>query len=215
MRRLFWNQWSILGSTMGNDAEFDAIVEELQRGPARAARRLACSRWRRGARRSSGSRAGEQFGKVVVRSRRERRRARAVRAGGGAARSARRSHAAKRPSLPARRHDDDDAQHRRRIVRAWLRAKARMADLSDVQAKRDLRCEARHAKLNLSNRERIVRHATTRHHELRRPALRRASRRSSDRRCPLSSARWSFCSRAICSRRCSRSSPSADCGASA
>ena len=32
VRRLFWNQWSILGSTMGNDAEFDAIVEQLRAG---------------------------------------------------------------------------------------------------------------------------------------------------------------------------------------
>ena len=31
-RRLFWNQWSILGSTMGNDAEFDAVVAELREG---------------------------------------------------------------------------------------------------------------------------------------------------------------------------------------
>ena len=31
-RRLFWNQWSILGSTMGNDAEFDAIAAELSAG---------------------------------------------------------------------------------------------------------------------------------------------------------------------------------------
>ena len=32
VRRLFWNQWSILGSTMGNDAEFDAITAELGAG---------------------------------------------------------------------------------------------------------------------------------------------------------------------------------------
>jgi NADPH:quinone reductase-like Zn-dependent oxidoreductase len=32
VRRLFWNQWSILGSTMGNDAEYDAIVDELRAG---------------------------------------------------------------------------------------------------------------------------------------------------------------------------------------
>lgn len=32
VRRLFWNQWSILGSTMGNDAEFDAVVAELRDG---------------------------------------------------------------------------------------------------------------------------------------------------------------------------------------
>ena len=32
VRRVFWNQLSILGSTMGNDAEFDAIVEHLRAG---------------------------------------------------------------------------------------------------------------------------------------------------------------------------------------
>lgn len=32
VRRLFWNQWSILGSTMGNDTEYDAIVNELRGG---------------------------------------------------------------------------------------------------------------------------------------------------------------------------------------
>jgi NADPH:quinone reductase-like Zn-dependent oxidoreductase len=66
VRRLFWNQWSILGSTMGNDAEFDAVVGELRAGrlsvtidsvfslaDGRAAfERLA---------------SGQQFGKVVVR----------------------------------------------------------------------------------------------------------------------------------------------------
>lgn len=31
-RKLFWNQWDILGSTMGNDAEFDAITDELKAG---------------------------------------------------------------------------------------------------------------------------------------------------------------------------------------
>lgn len=65
VRRLFWNQWTILGSTMGNDAEFDAVVEELRRGrlyppidsvyplgEARAAfERLA---------------GGEHFGKIVL-----------------------------------------------------------------------------------------------------------------------------------------------------
>ncbi len=66
VRRLFWNQWSILGSTMGNDHEMDAITAELAAGrllPAidsvhdledgRAAfERLA---------------SGEHFGKVVLR----------------------------------------------------------------------------------------------------------------------------------------------------
>jgi NADPH:quinone reductase-like Zn-dependent oxidoreductase len=32
VRRLFWNQWTIMGSTMGNDAEFDAIVSQLRQG---------------------------------------------------------------------------------------------------------------------------------------------------------------------------------------
>ena len=32
VRRLFWNQWSILGSTMGNDREFDAVAAELAAG---------------------------------------------------------------------------------------------------------------------------------------------------------------------------------------
>lgn len=32
VRRLFWNQWSIMGSTMGNDAEFDAVAAELSAG---------------------------------------------------------------------------------------------------------------------------------------------------------------------------------------
>jgi NADPH:quinone reductase-like Zn-dependent oxidoreductase len=32
VRRLFWNQWTIMGSTMGNDAEFDAVTELLREG---------------------------------------------------------------------------------------------------------------------------------------------------------------------------------------
>lgn len=32
VRRLFWHQWTILGSTMGNDAEFDAVAAELAAG---------------------------------------------------------------------------------------------------------------------------------------------------------------------------------------
>ena len=66
VRRLFWNQWSILGSTMGNDAEFDDIVAHFNAGrlrppidgvyaldDARAAFERMAS--------------GEQFGKLVVR----------------------------------------------------------------------------------------------------------------------------------------------------
>ena len=32
VRRLFWNQWTIMGSTMGNDSEFDIVVRELEGG---------------------------------------------------------------------------------------------------------------------------------------------------------------------------------------
>jgi NADPH:quinone reductase-like Zn-dependent oxidoreductase len=32
VRRLFWNQWTIMGSTMGNDREFDAVTAELVAG---------------------------------------------------------------------------------------------------------------------------------------------------------------------------------------
>lgn len=66
VRRLFWNQWTIMGSTMGNDSEMDAIVDELKAGRLEpvidsvfdlengreAYERLA---------------SGEQFGKIVVR----------------------------------------------------------------------------------------------------------------------------------------------------
>lgn len=65
-RRLFWNQWTILGSTMGNDTEFAAVTDELREGRllppvdsvfditqgSEAFRRLA---------------SGAQFGKIVVR----------------------------------------------------------------------------------------------------------------------------------------------------
>ncbi|MBA3558427.1 MAG: zinc-binding dehydrogenase [Gemmatimonadaceae bacterium] len=32
LRRMFWNQWSLMGSTMGNEAEFDAIVQAFREG---------------------------------------------------------------------------------------------------------------------------------------------------------------------------------------
>jgi len=66
VRRLFWNQWSILGSTMGNDAEFDAVVEHFRAGRLRPpvdgeyALNDARSAFERMA-------SGEQFGKLVVR----------------------------------------------------------------------------------------------------------------------------------------------------
>jgi NADPH:quinone reductase-like Zn-dependent oxidoreductase len=66
IRRLFWNQWSILGSTMGNDAEFAAVVDQFRRGRLRPPvdavfdlehGRAAFERMQ----------SGEQFGKLVVR----------------------------------------------------------------------------------------------------------------------------------------------------
>jgi NADPH:quinone reductase-like Zn-dependent oxidoreductase len=66
LRRLFWNQWTISGSTMGNDAEFDAVVNELRAGRLLpivdstfplADGRAAFERLQ----------SGHQFGKVVVR----------------------------------------------------------------------------------------------------------------------------------------------------
>jgi NADPH:quinone reductase-like Zn-dependent oxidoreductase len=66
VRRLFWNQWSLLGSTMGNDAEFEAITTEL-----RAARLLppvdSVFDLADGRRAFERLEKAEQFGKVVVR----------------------------------------------------------------------------------------------------------------------------------------------------
>jgi NADPH:quinone reductase-like Zn-dependent oxidoreductase len=66
IRRLFWNQWDIMGSTMGNDAEFDAITNEYRAG------RLTplvdsvfdISQGRQAFERLQ---SGQQFGKIVVR----------------------------------------------------------------------------------------------------------------------------------------------------
>lgn len=35
VRRMFWNQWTLMGSTMGNDSEFDAIAAEFRAGRLR------------------------------------------------------------------------------------------------------------------------------------------------------------------------------------
>ena len=66
IRRLFWNQWNIMGSTMGNEAEFDAVANEYRAG------RLTplvdsvfdVSQGRKAFERLA---SGQQFGKVVVR----------------------------------------------------------------------------------------------------------------------------------------------------
>ena len=64
VRRLFWNQWSIMGSTMGNDAEFDAVVNELREGRLLP---VVDSVWRLDQGRDAYARleSAEQFGKVV------------------------------------------------------------------------------------------------------------------------------------------------------
>jgi NADPH:quinone reductase-like Zn-dependent oxidoreductase len=66
IRRMFWNQWTIMGSTMGNDAEFDAMTEEFRAGrlmpPIDSVHEL-----RDGARAFERLASGKQFGKIVVR----------------------------------------------------------------------------------------------------------------------------------------------------
>ena len=65
LRKMFWNQWTLMGSTMGNDAEFDAIVGELAAGrlvpPVDLV--LPLSQGRAAFERLA---SGKQFGKVVV-----------------------------------------------------------------------------------------------------------------------------------------------------
>ncbi|HEU4993934.1 MAG TPA: zinc-binding dehydrogenase [Gemmatimonadaceae bacterium] len=65
VRRLFWNQWNILGSTMGNDTEFDAIVAELRAGRLLP---VVDSVWplEQGGRAYERLASGSQFGKVVI-----------------------------------------------------------------------------------------------------------------------------------------------------
>jgi NADPH:quinone reductase-like Zn-dependent oxidoreductase len=66
VRRLFWNQWSILGSTMGNDAEFDAVVGHFNAGrllpPIDSVHPIADARAA-----FERMESGRQFGKLVVR----------------------------------------------------------------------------------------------------------------------------------------------------
>jgi NADPH:quinone reductase-like Zn-dependent oxidoreductase len=66
VRRLFWNQWSILGSTMGNDAEFATVVEMFRQGRLQPTvdRVYPLEEGRAAFERMQ---SGEQFGKLVVR----------------------------------------------------------------------------------------------------------------------------------------------------
>jgi NADPH:quinone reductase-like Zn-dependent oxidoreductase len=66
VRRLFWNQWTIMGSTMGSDAEYDAVITEFIAG------RLipvidSVHTLERSADALARLESGKQFGKVVVR----------------------------------------------------------------------------------------------------------------------------------------------------
>ena len=65
-RRLFWNQWTILGSTMGNDAEFAAVTNELREGrlmpPIDSVFDIS-----QGREAFARLQSGAQFGKIVVR----------------------------------------------------------------------------------------------------------------------------------------------------
>lgn len=65
VRKLFWNQWTIMGSTMGNDAEFEKVVAELNAGnlnlPVDCTYPLA-----EGREALAHLQQGRQFGKVVV-----------------------------------------------------------------------------------------------------------------------------------------------------
>jgi NADPH:quinone reductase-like Zn-dependent oxidoreductase len=65
-RKLFWYQWNIMGSTMGNDAEFDAVVGELRAGRLLPVVDSVYS-LRDGRAAFERLQSGEQFGKVVVR----------------------------------------------------------------------------------------------------------------------------------------------------
>ncbi len=65
VRKLFWNQWTIMGSTMGNDAEFDAVVAELVAGRLRVPVDATFA-LERGADAMRHLARGAQFGKVVL-----------------------------------------------------------------------------------------------------------------------------------------------------
>ena len=67
-RRLFWNQWSIMGSTMGNDAEFHAVVQPAFPRPSSSRPSTPSSTsWRMAAPPSNACNSGDQFGKIVIR----------------------------------------------------------------------------------------------------------------------------------------------------
>jgi NADPH:quinone reductase-like Zn-dependent oxidoreductase len=66
VRRMFWNQWTLMGSTMGNDAEFDAMTAHFRAG---ALQPPVDSVWSLDDAAEGYARlaSGQQFGKVVIR----------------------------------------------------------------------------------------------------------------------------------------------------
>ena len=66
IRRLFWNQWTIMGSTMGNDSEFDTVIREMSSGKLDPVidSVFDLENGRAAFERMSN---GEQFGKIVLR----------------------------------------------------------------------------------------------------------------------------------------------------
>lgn len=66
IRRLFWNQWTLMGSTMGSDAEYDAVVSEFVSGRLKPVVDSVYSLGH-GAEAMARLASGSQFGKVVVR----------------------------------------------------------------------------------------------------------------------------------------------------
>jgi NADPH:quinone reductase-like Zn-dependent oxidoreductase len=66
LRKMFWNQWTLMGSTMGSDAEFDAMLELFRHGSLQPP---VDTVWPLDQGRAAFERlqSGEQFGKVVVR----------------------------------------------------------------------------------------------------------------------------------------------------
>ncbi len=65
VRRLFWNQWTIMGSTMGNDSEFEAIVRALNEGRLQPTVDSVFN-MEDGKAAFARMAGGEQFGKIVV-----------------------------------------------------------------------------------------------------------------------------------------------------
>ena len=65
VRRMFWNQWTLMGSTMGNDEEFAAVTAMLNEGklPPVIDSEFDLENGRAAFERMS---SGEQFGKIVI-----------------------------------------------------------------------------------------------------------------------------------------------------